>query len=500
MKEPRRKNGAYWARVSLLSCVFVFLFLFATRTWAKGMSGGETGAQSIKTPSKTVSRLIESLLSSDFKGLFETSCSFQAQVNQIKANNPEVMWNRLIDEYYQTCAKKFSRPETFWENYDRQWGMGQNDAAVPRELWPLFQAKPSWKIIESKKGNWKQGILSDAIPGTMVYVQLDYSTWDSSPIWGGAPLREIILACLVPDDSGCVASCGTVAKSESYWNTTPLKIYAVTWSSTSMFSAGTSTMVIKCIGGEPPLSCTCRVANVQMDGGGHNVIRGEGARDLIVTTGFINIPQGTALGRIVVTDSHGQTDEVWLTIPAGQTGVGGVDSAYCWTRQPWAKWSPYPGQECRTPRFVLDDSHGAGGTSSATATVPGTTPAASISQAGGTGSPPTGKQEHPEQSTITSQAVVTGIVLESVAPGTRIVFKVDGTKVIEEPLGAVTGRLRFTREVKVAPGRHHLRLAIWRRNAQPVAAEWDFTFSPGSHPVFRADLAWNWQLTVRQVQ
>lgn len=98
------------------------------------------------------------------------------------------------------------------------------------------------------------------------------------------------------------------------------------------------------------------------------------------------------------------------------------------------------------------------------------------------------------------QAAVLGLILESEAPGTKMVVKVDGTKVYEEDMPATKAATRIAKEFAVTAGLHHIRVAVWRPPQTPVAGEWDFTFEPGSHPVFRLDLKSNWKMEVKRFQ
>jgi hypothetical protein len=98
------------------------------------------------------------------------------------------------------------------------------------------------------------------------------------------------------------------------------------------------------------------------------------------------------------------------------------------------------------------------------------------------------------------QTATLGLILESQAPGTKMVVKVDGTKVYEQDMPATKAAMRIAKELTVAAGPRHIRVAVWRPPQPPVAGEWDFTFEPGSHPVFRLDLGSDWKLEVKRFQ
>jgi hypothetical protein len=99
-----------------------------------------------------------------------------------------------------------------------------------------------------------------------------------------------------------------------------------------------------------------------------------------------------------------------------------------------------------------------------------------------------------------AQSATLGLILESEAPGTKLVVKVDGAKVYEQDMSAGGTKQRISKELSVSSGAHHIRVAVWRPPQEPVAGEWDFTFDPGSHPVFRIDLGSNWKMEVKRFQ
>jgi hypothetical protein len=81
-----------------------------------------------------------------------------------------------------------------------------------------------------------------------------------------------------------------------------------------------------------------------------------------------------------------------------------------------------------------------------------------------------------------------------------LVIKVDGEKLVEDPIHFTGTPIRMQRNVQIPPGPHHLRIAIWRPPQTPAAAEWDFTFSAGARASFNARLDSTWQLNVSQVK
>ena len=102
---------------------------------------------------------------------------------------------------------------------------------------------------------------------------------------------------------------------------------------------------------------------------------------------------------------------------------------------------------------------------------------------------------------LSSQAIVPeGTTLLSIslglnAPGTKFIVKVDGNKVVEEPLSFSGQLMQLNRTVKVAPGAHRIRVAVWRPPAQPVATEWDCQFVAGQNMGFTVTVDKEWNVT-----
>lgn len=93
-----------------------------------------------------------------------------------------------------------------------------------------------------------------------------------------------------------------------------------------------------------------------------------------------------------------------------------------------------------------------------------------------------------------------GLIFETSAYATRIVVKVDGAKVFEQPLSPTGSKMRVAQELATTPGHHHIRVAAWRAQGEPVAQEFDFTFEAGQHPVFQVNLSDNWVPSLKRLE
>ena len=87
------------------------------------------------------------------------------------------------------------------------------------------------------------------------------------------------------------------------------------------------------------------------------------------------------------------------------------------------------------------------------------------------------------------------IALGLEAPGTQLIVKIDGNKVVEEPLSYGGQLMQLTRTIKVAPGSHRVRVAVWHPPSQPAATEWDCQIVEGQNHGFSVSVDKNWNVT-----
>lgn len=93
-----------------------------------------------------------------------------------------------------------------------------------------------------------------------------------------------------------------------------------------------------------------------------------------------------------------------------------------------------------------------------------------------------------------------GLIFETSAYATRIVIKIDGAKVFEQALSPTGSKMRVAQELVTTPGQHHIRVAAWRAQGEPIAQEFDFSFEAGQHPVFQVNLSDNWVPSMKRLE
>jgi hypothetical protein len=67
----------------------------------------QTASRSPLSPVDQVTKLLSGLEHDDFRKVFDAAFVYQKHLAEIRAQNPQVMWSRLTDEYYETKKADF---------------------------------------------------------------------------------------------------------------------------------------------------------------------------------------------------------------------------------------------------------------------------------------------------------------------------------------------------------------------------------------------------------
>lgn len=196
-----RAHSAYF--LILLAIIFV---ASVPRVLAQGTRQNATQG------TLTVTKYIKALQARDFKTIIDLTASYQAEIAQIKSQNPQVLWSKLIKEYYDGKISAFSKQPDFWGDYGEAMAAMMGDPAKDiRSLAALFPPPSRWKITETRN----QG-------GIITYVSVDYEAQTTSPIVGGKRLRKTIVQFQTDARTGLVQAAGRLAAGDEYWPIPPI--------------------------------------------------------------------------------------------------------------------------------------------------------------------------------------------------------------------------------------------------------------------------------------
>ncbi len=336
------------------------------RQTVQGVSAG--------SPQPRVAMLLSGLEQEDFKKVFDVTFAYQAKVQEIQAQNPQVMWQRLIDEYYEATRSAFLAPpatgrgvigslldniSAFSESLS---GAPEDPAKAP--IRSFLKPKPRWKILEVRtlppvRDQWS----GKELAFSLVYVQLNYGDAEMAPIFKGSILKETILGIRMESKSRLYWSAQVVPQSEAYWANSPFRILSVQWQMVFGEGFGQFDTIVSynILGGTPPYQSSTRCGTMDLEALKEATVSmpkeasvyGSPLED---PKSHISIRMKVHFGRTAVmfpltctatvTDSRNAQDTVSFVVPRAHTNIW---EAYCWIREPWYGWGqgrPIPRGGC----------------------------------------------------------------------------------------------------------------------------------------------------------
>ena len=267
--------------------IILIIILFLT------VSGG---AASAADHAKRVEKFLIAVQKKDFKTIFDASYEHQRILSNIKNNNPKILWDKLITEYYEAERKKFERQGVYETGF----------------LLPSCK----WKVIESKKEGDK----------FIVYVSLNYKSVEESPLIGSKVLKEAILGFTLDAKTGLYMESSKVEKGDVHWDKVPLKIIEVRWRANSLIGLR---LIIEGIGGTPPYYSTTRCGSWVIEKlEGAKVESYEDSISISLSAVFPDESFPLQCTTEII-DKSGQTDTAGFEVPKMLTPLG-INNAFCW--------------------------------------------------------------------------------------------------------------------------------------------------------------------------
>src|SRR5579883_128097 len=208
------------------SWLLVLLALAQTAVYGQQPSG-ESAQKSAQ--SSVVTKYINALQKRDFKTVIDLTASYQADIAQIKAQNPQVLWPRLLSEYYDKKISEFSKQADYWESYGEAMSAMLGDPAQAlRATAVLLPIASKWTITESR-----DTVIRNPLTGTaavrITYIQVAYAKPETSPIVevpSAFQVNKRLKKCIVQFETDpktqLVRSVGRLAAGDEYWPIPPL--------------------------------------------------------------------------------------------------------------------------------------------------------------------------------------------------------------------------------------------------------------------------------------
>ena len=278
---------------------------------------GSAQAPAHAAQSSVVAKYIRAFRERDYKTIIDLDYSYQQGVADIKAQNPQVLWPRLLKNYYDTNVIALAKTPP------QQIGLLQT-LILPNTRWSITETRADH--VQEEFGGYDR---------TIVYVSISYPSFDDSPFVDGKFLKETILQIDVNSKSQLVMKLARLPQGDTTWDPTPLMILNASWFADRL--AG-GLLRVRAIGGKAPFSWAAQCGSVNLaddfakvDGLGMPV--DQHSPELMVKLG--SFPENLFPLHCVATvrDAGAQTETVGMTVPKMFTGVM---SSYCWGRLPWS--------------------------------------------------------------------------------------------------------------------------------------------------------------------
>jgi hypothetical protein len=263
-------------------------------------------------PKVVVTRYIKAVQNRDYKTIIDLTASYQGEVAVIKASNPQVLWSKLIDEYYQQVTKLLS-----------------NRTGELRSTAALLPESCKWIVIEIRGG--RVGPVFDSHEATIVYVSVNYPLWREAPLIGTKLLKSAIVQFSLDRQAQLVLGVSRVTAGDVFAEE-PMRILRVT---VQMGFEGID-VGYAMVGGTAPINCSAQFGTAQR--------QQDCSRGARFSWEELGIPEGSGFGwrtrerefkvHLRAVDAKGRTDEAYLSVPVFRSQIFPLWS-YCWVAEPW---------------------------------------------------------------------------------------------------------------------------------------------------------------------
>jgi hypothetical protein len=316
-------------------------------------------------------RYIEALQKGDFRTVIDLSYGYQAEVAQIKAQNPQVLWPKLTNQYYDAKIAALSRKPgsgTYLATFLQ--GMTGDPAQQIQFMQNMVLPNAKWKVTETRTEHVRDQFDGHEYDRTVVYITVAFPTLNDSPFVDGEFLKETILEVDLNAKLEQVMTVGRVAQGDTPWDA-PVTIMNAKWQREGL--AGMGGLSAEAFGGKAPYIWKPVCGPYDLS----NSIINQPTNQQVPASLVVNLqrfPTNVAFPlhcSLTVTDGKGQSDAVGITVPQMLTGV----SELCYVREPWfsrGQGRPAQSNMCLNPLRATDT---ASASNSSTALVPPSTEA-----------------------------------------------------------------------------------------------------------------------------
>lgn len=175
---------------------------------------------------KAVYDFISGLQAGDFKRVVDLTGAYRSEIDSIKQGNPEVLWPKLTNDYYQKKIEALAAPvesldptESFsWDSYfGLLGGMAGNPGLNIRLTRALLPLSCQWRITERRVLGMHDSIRFGIRNYSAVYVEVAYPSIEGAPQLHGKFLKQVILEFSTDADRHLILDVKRVAAGDTFW-------------------------------------------------------------------------------------------------------------------------------------------------------------------------------------------------------------------------------------------------------------------------------------------
>jgi hypothetical protein len=164
-----------------------------------------------------ISRFIKAIQGRDFKTVIDLTYSYQIEVSGIKSQNPRVLWEKKVGEFYERKISDITGEASFWGDYFRGVGAMTGDPAQNfRAVAYLLPQSCKWQISETRNETITS-VIEGQFNQTTVYVTVNYPLDQSTPIVDKRFLKQTMLKFGVRSGTQSVANVYQVGEVNTFW-------------------------------------------------------------------------------------------------------------------------------------------------------------------------------------------------------------------------------------------------------------------------------------------
>ena len=336
--------------------IFFFIAVSVTFTLCPPATLSATAqtAKPVATPS-VATKYISAIQKHDYQTIIDLTYAYQQKVNEIKAQNPQVLWPKLTTEYYDSQIAAFSQQPGFWQNYNEGLlGMTGDPTQAIRAMAGILLPNSKWKVTESRTEHVRDSIALGEYDLTTVYVTVDYPSVDESPFLDGKFLKEIIVALSLHTKTQLVIGLQRLPQGDVSWGHIPFMIFNATWVADGLFGLKFNAYAVG--DGKPPFVWSMQCASIDLATYKNATFTPDPAAPHLSVNLNARFPESSfpLPCSLSAKDSAGHADAASITVPKMFTGPV---QAYCWARAPWGtRGQVMTGNACIRPILMMNTS------------------------------------------------------------------------------------------------------------------------------------------------